>query len=447
MSSALDWFERGRDLGATLDSCHAVVVAGGDLDATAEVALGIARRQAERRRVAIADLIGDVPPLHALVGPDDTHGIVDSFVFGVSLNKVAHAVAGEANLFVIPSGSAPLEHEELFTNPRWGRLTLGFREVGALLVLVAPYDATRLRDLVDRTDGLVIVGDQAPADVPVAQALAWLRPRRASAAAPQEAPLAVVTSAKAEPRRRRWLAPALGVAMTLFLAAVMFWFARRPFAGQRPERRVSELRPTAASTAPILRDSITAAAAAALRADSIGSESLSVAAALAGLVVANPADSEQAARWSVRLEQTATRSAAIMDLRGRFETLPAGTYGIDIGTRYLLLVAGAYTSRAGADSLLVQLHEHRILPLDNGSVVSLPYAFLVQRDVSRAEVPVLLRQYAARGHVVYALRQANDSANLYYGAYESREQAMLSVTGVRDAGVQPLLVYRTGRVF
>ena len=445
MSPALDWLERGRDLGATLDACHVVVVVGSDLTATAEVALGIARRQAEHRRVAIADLMGDAPPLHDLLAGDDAHGIVDSFVFGVSLNKVAQAVAGEPNLFIIPSGSAPLEHEELLPNPRWGRLSGGFREVGALLVLAAPYDAPRLRDLVDFTDGLVIVGDRAPADVPVAQALAWLRPRRQSATVPQEAPLAVVTNARPEPRRTRWLAGAFGVVLALLIGAAMLWFARRPFSGQKPERKVSETRPTAPATAPILSDSVSAAAA--VRADSAASESLSVAAALAGLTVANPADSAQAARWSVRLEQTNTRSAAILDLRGRFETVPAGTYGIDLGTRYLLLVAGAYTARAGAESLLVQLHEHRILAPDNGSVVSLPYAFLVQRDVPRAEVPVLLKQFAARGHVVYALSQANDAANLYYGAYESREQAMLAVPGVRDAGVTPTLVFRTGRVF
>src|SRR5260221_3837786 len=84
--------------------------------------------------------------------------------------------------------------QELLPNPRWRRLSGGFREVGALLLLVVPADAPRLRDLVDTTDGIVIVGDVAPPDVPVAQALAWLRPRRPSSAAPREAPLAVITA-------------------------------------------------------------------------------------------------------------------------------------------------------------------------------------------------------------------------------------------------------------
>ena len=92
MTSLPDWAERGRELGATLDACHAIVVAGADPVATAEVALGIARVQAAHRRVAVADLIGEAPPLQSLVTGDDPHGIVDSFLFGVSLNRVAHAV-------------------------------------------------------------------------------------------------------------------------------------------------------------------------------------------------------------------------------------------------------------------------------------------------------------------------------------------------------------------
>src|SRR5258708_6596740 len=181
----LDWTDRGRELAASLNACHAVVVAGTDAVATAEVALGIAREEATHRRVAVADLFGDAPPLQGLVARDDPHGIVDSFVFGVSLNKVAHAVANAGELFGMPSGSSPIDHEELLPNPRWRRLSGGFREVGALLLLVVPADAPRLRDLVDTTDGIVIVRDVAPPDVPVAQALAWLRPRRPSSAAPR----------------------------------------------------------------------------------------------------------------------------------------------------------------------------------------------------------------------------------------------------------------------
>jgi hypothetical protein len=54
---------------------------------------------------------------------------------------------------------------------------------------------------------------------------------------------------------------------------------------------------------------------------------------------------------------------------------------------------------------------------------------------------------ARRALPVYALRQGNGAAHLYFGAYESAEQAALAVPAVRKAGIRPTLVYRIGRVF
>jgi len=59
----------------------------------------------------------------------------------------------------------------------------------------------------------------------------------------------------------------------------------------------------------------------------------------------------------------------------------------------------------------------------------------------------LSARFAARGQPVYALRQPNGAAHLYFGAYESPQQAALAVPTVREAGLTPTLVYRIGRVF
>ena len=67
MNRPVNWLQEGREVGVTLDACHAVVVVGSDPVATSEVALGIARVQAQHRRVAVADMFGDAPPLQALV--------------------------------------------------------------------------------------------------------------------------------------------------------------------------------------------------------------------------------------------------------------------------------------------------------------------------------------------------------------------------------------------
>ncbi|MEP6989427.1 MAG: hypothetical protein ABJA80_00750 [bacterium] len=450
MTPQLDWTERGRELGATLDGHHALVVVGSDPMATSEVALGIARLQAVHRRVAVTDLFGEAPPLQSLVVTDDPHGIVDSFQFGVSLNKVAYPVADAGELYIIPSGSTPIDYEDICANPRWRRLAAGFREVGALLVVVAPADAAQLADLVYSTDGAIIVGDVVPADIPVAQTIAWLRPRRSGPTSiAGAAPLAVVEAAREKPRSRRTFAGIAGVAITLAAVAMAAWFAYRPFASERPVRVGA--RPEASPLAGTLAIDRTAQRA---RADSVRRDSLarvgdSTAAAdsFPLLSASNAVDSARASAWAVQLERTNTKSGAIMDLRIRFETVPAGTYGQVYPSREFLLVAGAYPSRAGAESLLVQLRNHKTLGAGLGVVSSMPFAFLVQADVPSADVPARLARFAARGQPVYALRQASGAVNLYFGAYESTQQAALAVPTVREAGVTPSLVYRIGRVF
>ena len=89
MRRPFDWEDAGARLGSELDHHHAIVVLGDDVVATAEVALGIGRAQSTRRRVAVCDLLGEAPPIQALVESDDLHGIVDSFTYGVSLNRIA----------------------------------------------------------------------------------------------------------------------------------------------------------------------------------------------------------------------------------------------------------------------------------------------------------------------------------------------------------------------
>ena len=462
MSAPQDWTERGRELGANLNALHTIVVLGSDPIATAEVALGIARWQAKRRRVAVGDLLGDAAPLVSLVAEENPHGLVDSFLFGVSLNRIAYQVPDAGELFIMPSGTAPIDYDELLPNPRWRRLAAGFREVGALLLLVVRADAAGLADLIEVTDGAVVVGDMAPPAVSVSQTIAWLRPKRGGTK-PMGAPLAVVDATRVTPPRNRIKVAAAiaGLALTLAGLSVFVWMVMRPFsrdhlppqiaatAGAAPRATGGALDSTGLAQGDSVRaDSV--------RADSTGRDTLAAARterAATGvdsfpvLPAANRADSARASAWAVRLEQTNTKSGAILDLRGRFETVPAGTYAVDLRSRFFLLVAGAYPTRAGAESLLVRLRTQKVLASGIGSVTPLPLAFLVQADVPAADVPSRLARFAARGQPVYALRQTNGAANLYFGAYESAQHAALAVPTVREAGLTPTLVYRIGRVF
>lgn len=474
MIGPTDWEDEGRQLGPTMAPYHAVVVVGADPVATAQVALGIGRVEGTRRRVAIADLLGEAPPLQSLVHADDPHGIVDSFMYGVSLNRIAYPVDGAGELFVMPSGTEPIDYDDLFVNPRWRRLAAGFREVGALLIIAAPASAPHLRQIVDATDGAVLVGDEVPGELPVSQALAWVRPRRHAPITlaaepaydtPSEATPATyrrtpieVNLVPAHPVRsaRRRMAPGVGgVLVTLLLVLAGFWFARRPFASDgKPWIGVKPGTPTAAkATGGTLQlDSVTRAEQAAR--DSALRDSAARAAMLAVLpdsfpvlAPANPADSASSAAFAIVLENTNGLMGAIIDLRGRYSAVPAGTYALDLRTRYYKLVAGAYQTRAGADSLLAELRARKVLAAGFGGVTLLPYAFLADTNVAAAEVRPHLARAAARAQPIYALRQANGSVNLYFGAYESPQEASLAVPAARRAGLAPTLVYRTGRVF
>src|SRR4051812_39642093 len=131
------WEDAGRQIAPILGSYSSAVVTSSDPIAAAHVALGIARAEAEQRRVVVGDLGGDLPPLRSLVTDEDAPGISDSFLYGVSMNKVTQQVDGTSNLFMMPSGSEPALGEEVFRSPRWKRQAAGFGEMGALLLLVA----------------------------------------------------------------------------------------------------------------------------------------------------------------------------------------------------------------------------------------------------------------------------------------------------------------------
>ena len=456
----MDWTEEGRRIGITLDAFHAIVVAGTDPVATAQVALGIARVQAVHRRVALGDLLGEAEPLQSLVTGDDPHGLVDSFLFGVSLNKIAQQVPDAGELFILPTGSAPVDYDELFAHPRWRRLVAGFREVGALLVIAAPAEAPRVHDLVGATDGVVIVGDAVPADVSVAQSLAWIRQRRgapsaiarpADAETAEPTPAEEVVAPSEAPKSRRRAASLAGIGLALLLAALLVWFARRPFASKAQERAGI----SADSAAQALRrSSLEIDSTVRARRDSITRDSVARATGFGGaqdsfpmLAPANPADSASAASYGLLLAKYNTKSGVILDLNGRFDRVPAATYGMEAPSRFFLLVAGAYQTRTGADSLLVQLRARQKLAAGFGSVSTFPLAFLVDSAVRATDVPARVTRFAARGQPVYALRQPDGTARLYYGAYASPEQAAYAVPQLREAGLAPTLVYRIGRVF
>jgi hypothetical protein len=318
----------------------AVVVLGEDPVAAALVALGIAREHARRRRVAVADLVGEVEPLQALVTGDDPHGVVDSFLYGVSLNKIARQVEDGSNLFVMPSGTEPVLTEDIFRNARWRRLASGFREMGALLLLVAPLSAAGVDALVDAMDGAIVVGEPQASPILPDRVLASVRePRRTPRLSPVRGVDRVQRTAPPPPPSgddgRGWILPTIAAAIVL--AAVGFFLTRTA---------TRQLRRTAAAPVVAARDTAPAPASAQPAPSAAPADTVAPADPLAPLVLANPADSAQASAYGVLVVTTNTPEGASLRLRQGGAGFPAATVapvtlGSD-GSRWFQVVAGAY---------------------------------------------------------------------------------------------------------
>ena len=189
--------------------------------AAASFALGIARVHGSVRRVAIADLVGEVPPLQSLVTGDDSHGISDSFLYGVSLNKIARPLDGSANVFLMPSGTEAVAIESVYRNERWRKLAAGFHQVGALLLVVAKADTPGFDDLCGFIGAVFPIGDPAPVAAVGVQVVALPGPT------PPEIERVVakareVGSENTGSRRRRFIA-AVFATIAIALIVGMLW--------------------------------------------------------------------------------------------------------------------------------------------------------------------------------------------------------------------------------
>lgn len=423
------WEDAGRQIASLLGSYSAVVITSSDPIAAAHVALGIARAEAANRRVVIGDLIGDIPALRALVTDEDPHGITDSFLYGVSLNKIGYAVEGTENLYVMPSGTDPLIDEEIFRSPRWAKLAAGFDETDALLLLVAAADSPALAELIDHVNGAVLVKD---ADLPAAP-LALVLARVPSPTPTLKIPLNLITARAATWKQHRWFYPVLGVIALLVIAslglALMLVRMRQPARAPAP---VVVAKPIPAPTPPPPRPA---------------PETLQVA------PPPNVNDSANAAAFTVEMLVANTAEGANLFIRKNGAALPAAAVSpvpIDPErTVWFKVTAGAYTRKYQADSLLFALRKSGVLADSAGSVTTAPMALVVDSVPSQGgitdAVRAALEKYAARGLAVYALMQEDGGAMIYSGAFARADQAAGLVRALRGAGLNPVLVYRTGR--
>lgn len=431
--NAIWWEDEGRRIAPAMAERFSAVIVASDPEDAAAVALGIAEVHALRRRAVVADLTGDLATVLRLVTDPDVDGVSDSFRYGVSLNRIAQRVGKGENLYVLPSGTEPVLDDDIYKNDRWRRLVAGFREVGALLLLVAPASAPALADLVAFTDGAIVIGDATAGEgVPI---IATARPprgeRRSQLRAQWPAAVAKPTDANGRASRPLVIGASLGA---LAVAGIVLVMALRT---------TSE---TDVASAPTTGDTVASGAR-----RTVDSAAAAVAAELPAVV--DPADSAQAAGWSVELARFSTAMGALIRVRDELpSSVPARTFALVPSaadrTLWYRVLAGASLTRAGADSVLITLRSSRVIDDPAaGAVVDLPYAFRVEQDVPAGSAAAAVRQYLARGIPAYALLQADGSATIYAGAFDSAEQAALLIPSLRTAGIEPTLSYRLGRTF
>ena len=448
------WDDEGRRLSPLIDTLSAVVIVGSDTNAATLVALGLGRAQAERRRVVIGDLVGDLEPLESMVPRHDHHGLSDSFNYGISLNKVGYPVEEGGNLYIMPSGSEPVATEPILGNPRWQRLVAGFRQVDALLLLVAERTAPGLERLIPMTDGALLVGDtrlEAPSHViararprgprrmPTAEgerpALTSIPPALPPVASSPAtaAPLAMQRAATArhataddtpvESGRRIGLLVALPLGLVALLL-VSLLIARYAGFG-RPNETAA---PVVAPLAPLSPDAAPAAD--------------------PPPPVENPRDSTTAAAFAVVIVAANTSAGADANLQ-RVIDLPAATAApsIDGGSLWYKVFVGAFADRADAEAFRDSLRASGRADETVARIAALPFAFLVAEAVAADSIQPLRASYLEKGVSTYALVQPDGAARMFAGAFATPEEAMHLAPVLRAAGIQPRIVYRTGRSY
>src|SRR5690349_11519743 len=266
------WLAEGRILGKSLRRFHAIVVAGSDLDATADVARGIADSQSAERKVILGDLMANAARFGPILGDDDPHGLVDAFDYGISLGRVARPVAGNANLHFVPTGNTSPDYGELLAHPRWSRLLTAFGEEDHLLVLAAPLGAQSVDDLVNQLDGIVLVDGLAPGRVEESKVIANVvlapqpLPRLSQVlSAPEPVPTSTKVNTGPRPQTRRPVNPTIrpsvaaptppvrrqttvmqafakpagyGAGLSILAAFIIFWLMNQPFGDNEPRSAV-----------------------------------------------------------------------------------------------------------------------------------------------------------------------------------------------------------------
>lgn len=433
----------------------------------AEMAWHVARAAAsEGRRVALVDCFVDAPSLHSITGAVNNEGLVDAFEYGASLTKIVQRQP-QAGLYFIPAGTYSADAEQMMQNPRWRRLSAGFRHEEALLLLYV--GAEHLSSLAAEPDGLVVLAPQG-----LDLAVADTNPALTAAVGHGTPVLAVIADEEK-------LAPGALIPPPV----VRFELAEAPEPGEIEEEPVAADVPIAAEEViggdrlslpfePLRRRSSAPmaflieqragkpkwpfavagaglAAAAALVWYSVTQSRVEAeapaadTAAAAQAVAAQPIPAVESLPWTVPVASLPSLAEALA-LADSLEQrhVPAIVSPVRVRGRATFRVhAGPFTSRSSADSELAQVRASRFA---SGGPDSMPLSVALAGGMSRTQAFAERARLRLVGVPTFILGQDSGTFRLYAGAYDASAQAALLTDILTPTGGAGTLVPRSGYV-
>jgi hypothetical protein len=442
----------------------AVAVVGSEPVSTGAAALDLARAEARHRRVMIVDLIGDAPPLRAVVATDDPHGVSDAFAYGVSFGVITRHTTVHPNVSIIPSGTESIPFAAVLPSARWAQLIDQVRARGELIVFAVLSSTPAMGSLTDRVD-CVIAAPSRLHEV--------LEAVLAAATTPGDAKIDNVPPPVTTPKPARRLALSTaprsrfdfsnrsligGVTAIAAIVIVAFgWGVMHRqgtdgstnratiAAGRNPDRADTET--SSAQLGAGAADSTAAAAGA-------SEVSAAAAAAAADSAPANvPLDS---ADWATYAARVATYPTFVEALRALRKLKP----------RHLAVtISPIVRSSEPADTkrpampvfALMVGAEHTMPPLDTlvahwpfqsgfapSIVVHAPFGLLLAGGLPADSAQHLAASLVKRGVPAYVLVTPAGGGRVYAGAFDSADQAAPLATSLRTIGLAPIVAYRTG---
>ncbi|MGH7458620.1 MAG: hypothetical protein ACREKN_05960 [Longimicrobiaceae bacterium] len=405
----------------------------------ADTAIRIASEWASAgRRVVLADLQLEEPILHQRAGEENLEGVTDIFLYGASLARSARPVR-EGGFFLISSGTYTSDPASIHRHPRWEKLTAGFQDANAVLLVFAPGSAD-LASLSRWASATIVLGDgdSAPARLPVRAVLVPPGPppdapdaapplgKGVAAPAPAETPVQkaelpgepVPTQVSARRRRKQGkkrVSPALWILLVLALlaaAAFLAWERNPQWLG-------------VASDAPDEENRSLPPAAQAARGEPVGAP----------------------ASYAVQLASYSTLEGALEAAAGADERLDNAIFYVSPeivdGVLYHKLLTGLVADTVEAEELLERLVAAEFdPPLVRAAPLGFDLGVFPSREEAFEHARFLLERDVPSYAVEVPYSGGSSGWHLYGGAYADESTAEGMRRLLEEAGLDPPLVRR-----